>query len=268
MQQLREALLAMKDKGKEEDWTRLVWRTSSRNFFNFVNKGARWAEIRRMALQIKYLEHQKRTEVKLVWVEDNIIEVRTVDSRSRTSASTDEWGLAREELPRIFDRFQVQPTVDGFASSSNNITQAFFSKIPQVGSQGVDFFTQQLRVDEVYYLCPPVKEAGHLLRRLSRFAGITAIVILPAWAGCPYWGMLRQGEGFVQEVKDWVIWEAKCQDSGLGRSLFTTGTGVRMWAGLIYTGSDEFVRKYPVNIDFVSLKRIPMPFRLQYVSCI
>jgi hypothetical protein len=93
--------------------------TSSRNMYNFTNKGARWSEIRRLALQIKFGEKQTKTEVKLVWVALCPVEIQTVDDRSRLSTSTDKWGLQRSQLAQLYLRFQLQPTVDALASSSN-----------------------------------------------------------------------------------------------------------------------------------------------------
>jgi hypothetical protein len=54
MKQLREALMQLEERGAEEDWRRIIWKTSSRNMYNFTNKGARQPEVRRLALQIKY----------------------------------------------------------------------------------------------------------------------------------------------------------------------------------------------------------------------
>jgi hypothetical protein len=128
MEQLREVLMQLEDRGSEEDWRRLVWKTRSRNMYNFTNKGARWSEVRILALQIKYREKQTKTEVKLVWVALCPVEILTVDDRGRLSTSTDEWGLHRSELPQLYLRFQLQPTVDAFASSSNAVCQKFFPK--------------------------------------------------------------------------------------------------------------------------------------------
>jgi hypothetical protein len=237
MKQLREVLMQLEDRGAEDDWRRLIWQTSSRNMYNFTNKGARQPEVRKLALQIKYRERQTKTEVKLVWVALCPVEIQTIDDRSRLSTSTDEWGLHRRELPQLYLRFQVQPTVDAFASSSNAVCPRFFSKVPQQGGQAVDFFAQQLQQDETYFCCPPLKEAGHMIRRLRRFAGIKALVVLPAWTGCPFWSLLRQDGRFIQEVQDWMIWEPACQDSGAGTSIFTSGSGIQMWAGIIHTGA-------------------------------
>jgi hypothetical protein len=34
-----------------------------------------------------------------------------------------------------------------------------------------------------------------------------------------------------------MIWEPACQDSGAGTSIFTSGSGIQMWAGIIHTGA-------------------------------
>ncbi len=82
-----------------------------------------------------------------------------------------------------------------------------------------------------------MKEAGHMIRRLQRFAGVTALVVLPAWTRCPYWDLIRQHGGFIQEVKDLTMWEPVSQDSAAGESIFTSGSGIKMWAGIIHTGA-------------------------------
>jgi hypothetical protein len=237
MRQLRDVLMELDDRGDSEDWRRLVWTTNSRNFYNFVNKGARWPQIRSLSLQIKYRERQTKTEVKLVWVSDSPIETAIVDDRSRLSTSTDEWGLDRKEIAALCQSFRIRPTTDCFASSSSAVCEHFFSKVPQRGCSAVDFFAQQLQPGQVYYCCPPVKEVGHMLRRLFRFPEVTALVVIPAWTGSPYWGMIRQHGGFVKAVLKWQVWQPVCQDYGLGRSLFTSGTNIQMWAGVIYTGT-------------------------------
>jgi hypothetical protein len=164
------------------------------------------------------------------------VDIAIADARSRQTASTDEWGVRPEELTNIFRKLQVEPTIDAFASSSNAQCRRFYSKWPQQGAEGVNFFTQQLQQREVYFCCPPVKEAGHMIRRLQRFRGITAILVLPAWNSSTYWGLLRRGDQFIPEIKDWVIWEPACRDTGTKESLFTTGRGIRILAALFRTG--------------------------------
>ena len=136
------------------------------------------------------------------------------------------------ERDRLWAELNIQPTIDAFASSENAVCQRFFSKWPQIGSEGVNFFTQELRKEEVYFCCPPVKDAGHMIKRLGRFPGVTALVVVPAWEGSTYWSLLRDRQGgFIQEIQRHVTWEAACTDSGHGRSLFAFNN-IRMWAGI------------------------------------
>jgi hypothetical protein len=130
----------------------------------------------------------------------------------------------------------VQPTIDGFASRVNTVCTRFFSKWLQVGAEGVDFFAQQLSTEEVYHCCPPVHLVGHMLRRLSGAGPVMAVLVLPAWTASTYWSLLRTGTGFILEIQNWKEWEARCTDTGLGQSLFSTGQGIIMWPALYKSG--------------------------------
>jgi len=124
-------------------WTRIVWPTSSRNCHHFCNKGSRQEGIQQLVLLLKKEEAAAHTEVKVIWVIDIPAAIADADGPSQQYSSTDEWGIAREELQAITQRFQLQPTVDAFASRKNPVCQTFFSKWPQIGSAGIDFFSQQ-----------------------------------------------------------------------------------------------------------------------------
>ncbi len=100
--------MQLEDRGAEEDLSWLVWKTSSRNMYNFTSKGARWPEVRRLALQIKYREKQTKAEEKLVWVALCPVEIQMVDDRSRLSTST---GPAQKRATSAL--CQVQAAADG-----------------------------------------------------------------------------------------------------------------------------------------------------------
>ncbi len=81
----------------------------------------------------------------------------------------------------------------------------------------MNFFAQELNNEEIYFCCPPVKDIGHTISRLQRHEGVTAVLVLPAWPGHMYWGMLRTGMGFVSEVKRYQELEPDFQDTGRGK---------------------------------------------------
>ncbi len=221
---------------RQAGWQRLVWTTGSHCCFSYLQKGSTSGTIQQLVLQVKKLELDSRTLVRLVWQPTRPWEIATADLRSLQTASTEEWTVDKEQRQQIWQEFKVQPTIDGFASRVNAVCSRFFSKWPQVGAEGVDFFTQQLSPKEVYHCCPPVHLAGHTLRRLSRARSVKAVLVLPAWSAIIYWRLLRTGTGFIPEIQTWKEWEARCTDTGLGQSLFSTGQGIRMWAALYKSG--------------------------------
>ncbi len=78
----------------------------------------------------------------------------------------DEWAVKKEWMEPVLQCFQVWPTIDLFATADNTRCGKFFSKGPQPGTRGVDFFAQQLKAGEVYHCCLPVKLAAHCIKKL------------------------------------------------------------------------------------------------------
>jgi hypothetical protein len=189
-----------------------------------------WAEI------VRRVEKERKITLVFVWVG---LEGDKKQVNRGEGQSTDEWSIQEESLQPILDRFGVQPTVDGFATAHNKKCGKFFSKGPQEGSAGVNFFSQQLSQEEVYLCCPPVHAAAHCIRKLFRSTGITAVLVVPYWTSAVYWPLLRAGTRFDNRVKDWYIWEPQCKDTNRGRSIFQQKEGMRMWAGLIRTGKSR-----------------------------
>jgi len=227
----------MEQQKGEGRWRRLVWKTDSRETYNFLNKGTRDKAATAEIVRIKWLEKHAKMEVKISWDEDDAAELWKTDVRSRLSASTDEWGLKEDDRNELFRDAGLTPTIDAFASSDNKVCDRFFSKWPQMGGAGTDFFTQQLQKGEVYYCCPPVKEAGHMFRKLLHTEGVTALVVVPAWESATFWPLLKEGDRYRREVKWWRRWKPGCKDYGPVKTLFTTRAGVEFLAALLQTGT-------------------------------
>jgi hypothetical protein len=223
--------------GDRERWSRVHWRTSSSNCHQFFYKGARQEKIQDLVLHIRKLECEKKRTVKLIWEVSHPAALQEADDRSRQYTSTDEWGADRQDLHQAFLILGATPTVDAFASRKNTICQTFFSKWPQLGGAGVDFFAQTLSSQEVYFCCPPVAEAAHTIRKLCSSNNTTAILVLPAWHSALHWALLRTCSGFIPEVRASTEWTGRGQDTGRGVSLFGLSHNTNFWAGLIQTGS-------------------------------
>ncbi len=113
-------------------------------------------------------------------------------------ASTDEWAVRDEWLQTVLDRFKVQPTVDALATAENMKCARFFSKSPQSGSAGVDFFAQKLEPNEVYLCCPLVKLVAHCIRKIVASRNTTAVLLVPNWTSAVYWPLLQAGQVYIR----------------------------------------------------------------------
>jgi hypothetical protein len=175
-------------------------------------------------------ESALKAELIPLWIGDRGL------TTEESSHSTDEWGLDKEHLQQLLQEFQIQPTMDGFASHLYTRCQKFCSKTGQPGTTGIDFFAQELLAGEIYYCCPPVKLAAHCIRKIWSSKNIKAVLVLPHWTGATYWPLLLEGDKYQAEIKQWHSWQAANKDSGQGVSLFTTGRNIQMWAGRVETG--------------------------------
>jgi len=243
-------LLARVEEGEVGAWRRMFWRTTCRLCHVWIRKGVRAPILRSWVVRLKWAELSAKTEVVPVWQPVSPLEINIADRRSQTYSSTDEWSVSRAALEEVFRQFGIRPTVDAFASRSNSICEKFFSKWPQVGSSGVNFFAQSLVPEEIYFCCPPVKDIGHMLNRLKAFHDVTAILALPHWCGHTYWGMLRQPGRFTPAIKAHLYMEPSFFDTGSGVSLFTRRKGINMWFAVYKSGSEYTIIGNSIRLAF------------------
>ena len=222
---------------QEGRWKVLRWHTASRNCYNFIKKGARCSAVAEEVVRLRWAELRARVEVVPVWQADTWEDIVAADKWSEGSASTDEWGVEEQELEKVFEELGCHPTIDAFANRRNTKCERFYSKHPQMGAEGVDFFSQTLSSEEVYYCCPPVKDVAAAICKLNGTKGVTAIMVMPAWKSSPYWSLLRDRDGFKPAVKKWKFWETgEFRNTGPGNVLFARGARIQMWAAVYKTG--------------------------------
>ncbi len=219
---------------------RVIWETSSVNGYKFLKNGARQNTVQYWAREVRYWEMRRGVTIIPSWTGRSGTSSTTWRGKG---ASTDEWAVKEEWMEPILQRFQVRPTVDAFATADNARCEKFFSKGPQPGTNGVNFFAQQLRAGEVYHCCPPVKLAAHCIKKLLASKDVRAVLILPHWTSAVHWPLLRAGQVYIKEVRDWYTWTQECKDTAEGQSIFGRKSGVKMWAGLIHTGKIGYKEK-------------------------
>jgi hypothetical protein len=131
--ELKAAVLLLQKILQNEERRRLVqgrkvyWETESRNGLKFLQHGARNRTVQDWATRVAELERSLWTELIPIWIGNQGAKAE------EESYSTDEWGLQEEHFQLLLQEFQVQPTIDAFASQFNNRYASFYSKTLQRG---------------------------------------------------------------------------------------------------------------------------------------
>ena len=187
----------------------IVWITDSSNLVLFLKKGSKNPAIQEDIFKIKMFEHKYQVRIYPVRISRNERIIQLADEGSRFSTSTDEWSVDNFSFNKICEYFQVEPSVDCFASRGNSKCSNFFSKVPQTDSNGVNFFAQTLITSEIFWICPPVKLIIHVLKHLSTCPNITGILIVPLWRSADFFTHIFQGPNLHQIITEVYVIKAK-----------------------------------------------------------
>lgn len=150
-------------------------------------------------MQVKALEREHDILIQPLWMprENNLI--KFADKGSKMD-STDEWKFDDSDFNHLTKLFKVKPMVDLMASDKNTRCVRFFSRIPCIGAEAVDFFLQPLKEHCSYYICPPPRLVCKVLDRIRSFKQIKVILCVPRWPSEPYWCMLKDISGFKKDI--------------------------------------------------------------------
>ena len=230
------SLSADAEKLKKMDMRTIYWQTDSRNCYTFLRRGSKLRHIQADVLKIKILEQKLGIRIVPVWTPRTHPRIVMADLGSKFHMSNDEWGLDRADLRLVFEAFEFEPTIDGFASGVNHVTGRFFSLIPQPGTTGVNFFAQKLSPDEDYFLCPPVNLITDTFHHFERApADCKALVIVPQWSGSIFWPMVHDGKNYRPSIKSVMAFQAKTLAFNDRPSIFSRGMAINMMAFRIKT---------------------------------
>ena len=180
----------------------IFWITDSKNVFFWLRRGSRNADIQAQVLDIKTMELQLQIEITPIWQPRTSAQIFLADLGSKMHFSTDEWAISDPDFDAITGFFGVTPLIDGFASKENSKCRTFFSKVPQVGSAGITFFSQVLTPHQVYWLTPPVTLVVKTCRYITEYGGpICAIVNIPEWKSSVFWPFIVRGGFFAPFIR-------------------------------------------------------------------
>ena len=191
--ELRAVLKTLQKNRKEfsEGPRRVYWVTDSKNVHSFLKRGSKKEHIQQDVIKIKKLEAELNIRVSPIWKPREFELIRMADEGSKMYKSTDEWSIDKRSFKQIQTNLRVTVTVDGFATRENRQVEKFFSRYPQIGTSGLNFFSMELSDQEVYWLCPPVKEVVQVIHRIREDKKkLRAIVSFPNWKGADFWPKL------------------------------------------------------------------------------
>lgn len=117
------------------------------------------------------------------------------DGPSRAPLEKEDWQL----LPRLFKtachRLRFHPTVDMFASETNRLLPAFFSRQPQPGARGIDALQHNWGVlqdqGERLWMNPPFSLLGIVLDKVESECSQPVLLVTPDWPTRSWWSRLQ-----------------------------------------------------------------------------
>lgn len=110
------------------------------------------------------------------------------DRLSRITPSRNEWHLRRSALAAAVTHFDVQPTIDWFASYNSHLCPRYVSRCPDPRAVAVDALRQPWH-GEFGLFVPPINLLSRVVSRIAR-QHAHGIVVVPAWPSRPWWSTL------------------------------------------------------------------------------
>jgi hypothetical protein len=208
----------------------VYWQTDSKNCYSFLSRGSRVTDVQSLVMDIKHRERKLDIKIIPVWTPRSHERIVLADLGSKMSSSTDEWCIDREDLSTVFSVLKYTPDFDCMATRSNSVCKRFYSKIPQIGSQGVNFLCQDLRTDCNYFCCPPIKMVGQVVRHLLEKKNVNCLLVLPVWPSAVFWVSLHQNSTFCNAVVKTHKFQPKFFMSNGAQSLFARNPHFEMIA--------------------------------------
>ena len=232
----------------------IVWITDSSNLVLFLKQGSKNIHIQEDIFSIKKYEQKYNVKIYPVWTSRNSDLIKIADDGSRFSTSTDEWSVNYYAFDSIVRHFQLVPSVDCFSSGTNNFCDRFFSKVPQTGSAGVNFFCQNLSNSDILWICPPVKLIVPVVKHLESFAQMKGIMLVPLWRASSFYTYLFQGNFLHKIFTDIFIFKARFKSSNAAsRNIFNSNSKFSV-AAFSFDTSNITNKIIPIN-QLVQLKK-------------
>ena len=211
------------------------WLTDSQNLETWSRKGSLISEVQQELMILFRLQSELNMRIIFVWAPRDHPSIALADEGSKF-LDTDDWSICNTSYGAIQIINGSRFTCDVFASSSTNKVSKFYSKVPSVGSSGINAFAQDWRFD-VNFVCPPVKLIPAVIHHLS-MQQCQGVLVIPEWRTAIFWPLITtDGVHYIETIQKIHRFapDFHCQYLS-SHSVFRTGNKVNMVALFFNSG--------------------------------
>ena len=176
----------------------LLWATDNQALYYFLDRGSRVRQIQKLVIEIIKFQFDKNFRLIIKWLPRTNNLIKTADLGSKWIKASDDWGTCHASLSMALEFFNVNITVDCFATNRSRRASRFWSAIPLEGCEAVNFFTQPLVEEEYYYCSPPIGLIIPALKKVLNEKKCKAIFSIPLWESRNFLSYFR-GAGFYEK---------------------------------------------------------------------
>ncbi len=211
----------------------VAWLTDNQAVTSVVQRGSRVPQIQQLAMDITIAQVVNNIKILPVWQRRSTALLQIADDGSK-SISTDEWSVSADQFNLICTKFNFVPEWDLMATAKNTKCPQFFSKLPEVGTSGVNVFLQNLSPGRKYYACPPVRSIVPLVHKILDQSDIVCLLLVPYWPSASYWPLFCELGHFRSFIKKLYIFQTSFTSES-DNCIFKNSTNFSMAALLIST---------------------------------
>ena len=172
----------------------ILIRSDNTTTVNYLrNEGGKFPHLTAVATQIiEYcMQHHINMEVEHIPGEENT----TADLLSRKRYSHQDWRLNPTSFQHLCHWLNRKPSVDLFASRTNNQVPAYISRFPDPTAIATDAFQQNWSRFPLCYANPPFILLSRVIAKIRRDKATVAL-IAPVWRSAPWYpDLLRLAQG-------------------------------------------------------------------------
>ena len=177
------------------------WFVDNKGAASILRVGSRKRVLHSVALQISQICREINCTLDAQWIPRDQNRLADELSKNHPISDRDDWGLYWHQFAHI-DAQWGPHDVDRFASAVSTKCARYNSKLPDLGSEAVDAFTQNWQYDN-NWLCPPVGLIAKVLQHCRR-QHVRGTLIVPFWPSAYFWPLLKpNGTHFAWFVKSY-----------------------------------------------------------------